>query len=107
MVVSSMLGSGTVISSLLCFGHYDQWWECVSDDDKTHYPLKFGNIRIGRLNCHSLLYLKDDVAWSTILALTETWLDDIIMDTEVLLVCLYYVQLEIDVVEGLLLLDSF
>ena len=35
---------------------------CVSDDDKTHYRLKFGNLRIGRLNCHSLLCHKDDVA---------------------------------------------
>lgn len=54
------------------------------------YPSKSGTLRIAHLNCHSLLSHIDDVVTMFIatqldvLALTETWLDETMVDSEIL-----------------------
>ena len=62
----------------------------VSSETETCYPSKLGTLRIAHLNCRSLLSHKDDVvamfiaAQLDVLALTETWLDDTVVDSEIL-----------------------
>ena len=62
----------------------------VSSETETCYPSKLGTLRIAHLNCRSLLSHKDDVfamfiaAQLDVLALTETWFDDTVVDSEIL-----------------------
>ena len=68
----------------------DSFVSDISCESEICYPTKLGTLRIAHLNCHSLLSHKDDVvsmfiaAQIDVLALTETWLDDTVVDSEIL-----------------------
>ena len=67
----------------------DSLLSCASDVARCNFPPKTGTLRLAHLNCRSLLSHKDDVlamffdAQLDVLALTETWLDETIVDSEI------------------------
>ena len=67
----------------------DSLLSCASDVARCNFPPKTGTLRLAHLNCCSLLSHKDDVVAMFfdvqlyVLALTETWLDETIVDSEI------------------------